>query len=137
MDMKVMAEELPQKFTKQACINDAGNGNVDGFKFQLSVSKEEVHSKEKGKKVIEFDVQTLDTSNEEELKTLFQTRNYSTNVWNSTCHGDNYIGMTGVTLDFVCYRCHRDPDGEGGNELGFTSRKTMEQLSEYATGYHD
>jgi len=47
-------------------------------------------------------------------------------------------GETGVTLDFVCYRCHRDPDGEGGDpDLPFTSRKTLEELSEYATGYHD
>lgn len=47
-------------------------------------------------------------------------------------------GSEGVTLDLVCYQCHRDPDGEGGRpELPFTSRKTLEELSEYATGFHD
>lgn len=47
-------------------------------------------------------------------------------------------GETGVTLDYVCYQCHRDPDGEGGNpDLPYTSRKTLEELSAYATGFHD
>jgi hypothetical protein len=48
-------------------------------------------------------------------------------------------GSDGVTLELVCYRCHRDPSGEGGGEDGleFTSRKTLEELSGYATGYHD
>ncbi|MFH1514912.1 MAG: primase-helicase family protein [bacterium] len=76
------------------------NEERDGFVFQLSVSREEVHSKEQGKKKTEFDIRTLDTSSEEELKTLFRTRNYSTNVWNSISREENYIGMTGVTLDF-------------------------------------
>ena len=42
-------------------------------------------------------------------------------------------GSTGVTLDFVCYQCHRDTGGVGGGG----SYKTMEQLSAKATGYHD
>ena len=42
-------------------------------------------------------------------------------------------GETGVTLDFVCYQCHRDPSGVGGDN----SYKTLEQLSAKATGYHD
>jgi hypothetical protein len=47
-------------------------------------------------------------------------------------------GESGVTLDFVCYRCHKDQNGEGGSEdFPSTSRKTMEELSDYATGYHD
>jgi hypothetical protein len=47
-------------------------------------------------------------------------------------------GSDGVTLDLVCYRCHKDTNGEGGNdELPFTSVRTLEQLSEYATGYHE
>lgn len=47
-------------------------------------------------------------------------------------------GSTGVTLDYVCYRCHKDPEGVGGSpDFPATSRKTMEELSEYATGYHD
>ena len=41
-------------------------------------------------------------------------------------------GSTGVTLDFVCYQCHRDPGGVGGGG----SYKTMEQLSAKATDYH-
>ena len=37
MDMKVMAEELPKKYANhddylnRACINDAGNGGIDGI----------------------------------------------------------------------------------------------------------
>ena len=46
MDMKVLAEELPQKLDNQACMNNSGNRDVDGYKFQLSVSREEVHSKD-------------------------------------------------------------------------------------------
>jgi hypothetical protein len=48
-------------------------------------------------------------------------------------------GSDGVTLDLICYRCHHDPNGAGGGEPGleFTSRKTLEELSKYATGYHD
>lgn len=42
-------------------------------------------------------------------------------------------GSTGVTLDFVCYQCHKDADGIGGTK----SAKTLEQLSAKATGYHN
>lgn len=44
-------------------------------------------------------------------------------------------GSSGVTLDRICYKCHKDPNGQGGT--GFYSRKSMEELSAYATGYHD
>jgi len=46
-------------------------------------------------------------------------------------------GSTGVTLDFVCYRCHRDLGGNGGSDDVFASKKSMQSLSNYATGYHD
>ena len=42
-------------------------------------------------------------------------------------------GATGVTLDYACYLCHKDSDGVGGNN----STKTLKQLSDKATGYHD
>ena len=42
-------------------------------------------------------------------------------------------GETGVTLEFVCYQCHRDPGGVGGTN----SYKTLKQLSDRATGFHD
>jgi hypothetical protein len=38
-----------------------------------------------------------------------------------------------VTLDFVCYQCHRDESGVGGTR----SMKTMAQLSARAVGIHD
>ena len=38
----------------------------------------------------------------------------------------------GVTLDFVCYKCHQDGAGEGGSN----SARTLEQLSTKATGIH-
>jgi hypothetical protein len=47
-------------------------------------------------------------------------------------------GSSGVTLDLVCYSCHKDPNGEGGSpEFPATSIKTLEELSAYAEGYHD
>jgi hypothetical protein len=42
-------------------------------------------------------------------------------------------GSSGVTLGYACYQCHRDDDGVGGNN----SSRTLEELSERATGYHD
>lgn len=42
-------------------------------------------------------------------------------------------GSTGVTLDFTCYQCHKDPGGVGGD----ASYKTLAQLSAKATGYHN
>ena len=100
IELENRASEDKNAHVAQQLLPIERNGDVDGFKFQLSVSREEVHSKDEGKKVTEFDIQTLDTSNVEELQKVFKTRNYSTNVWNSTCNSDNYIGMTGVTLDF-------------------------------------
>ncbi|MFC2123327.1 multiheme c-type cytochrome [Bacteroidota bacterium] len=41
-------------------------------------------------------------------------------------------GENGVTLDFVCYQCHKDEAGIGGEK----SEKTMSRLSGKATGYH-
>lgn len=42
-------------------------------------------------------------------------------------------GSTGVTLNYPCYQCHQDSDGIGGDK----SKKTLQQLSSRATGYHD
>ena len=38
-----------------------------------------------------------------------------------------------VTLDFVCYQCHTDENGVGGNN----SMKTMAELSAKAVGIHN
>lgn len=38
----------------------------------------------------------------------------------------------GVTLDMICYKCHKDADGEGGDN----SQKTMEALSAKAATFH-
>jgi len=42
-------------------------------------------------------------------------------------------GKSRMTLDFACYGCHKDPNGEGGN----FSVKTLEELSAKATGIHN
>ncbi len=39
----------------------------------------------------------------------------------------------GVTLDFVCYQCHQDGAGNGGSN----SPRTLQELSDRATGIHD
>lgn len=43
------------------------------------------------------------------------------------------IDGKGSTLDFVCYSCHRDTDGIGGNKA---SKKTMLELSNMAKTFH-
>jgi len=40
---------------------------------------------------------------------------------------------SGITLGFACYQCHKDENGVGGNN----STRTLERLSQRATGYHD
>lgn len=72
----------------------------DRFDVTLSVSKREVRTKTDGGKVIEFEQRTINTADETALVAILTSRNYSTNQWNGTCSNANYIGMTGVTLDF-------------------------------------
>lgn len=38
----------------------------------------------------------------------------------------------GLSLDYVCYQCHKDDNGDGGS----ASKKTMVELSTKATGFH-
>ena len=38
----------------------------------------------------------------------------------------------GMSLDYVCYQCHKDGNGLGGS----ASAKTMVELSTKATGFH-
>lgn len=42
-------------------------------------------------------------------------------------------GSDGVTLGYACYQCHKDDDNIGGNN----SRRTLQQLSNRATNYHN
>ena len=42
-------------------------------------------------------------------------------------------GSDGVTLGYVCYQCHKDSQGIGGEK----SIKSLKTLSNKATGYHD
>jgi predicted CXXCH cytochrome family protein len=39
----------------------------------------------------------------------------------------------GLSLDYVCYQCHKDDNGAGG----IFSKKSMTALSQKATGFHD
>jgi hypothetical protein len=70
------------------------------FTLRLSVSLKQVHSKEDGKTVKQYDVCKLDSQQTDALRIIFKTKNYSTNVWNGSRHSTNYVGMTGVALDF-------------------------------------
>lgn len=45
---------------------------------------------------------------------------------------DGQTGLARMTLDWTCYHCHTDPQGDGGGG----SVKTLEQLSAMATGIH-
>ena len=73
---------------------------LDPTVLKLSVSKDKVHSKEDGKKKIDFRLREFDLADPEKLLDVLRSRNYSTNTWSGTCHADNYVGMTGLTLDF-------------------------------------
>lgn len=42
-------------------------------------------------------------------------------------------GSTGVTLQYICYQCHKDENGIGGSG----SIKTLKQLSAKAKGFHN
>ncbi|MCG8306017.1 MAG: hypothetical protein MI975_01410 [Cytophagales bacterium] len=42
-------------------------------------------------------------------------------------------GETGVTLGYVCYQCHKDSEGVGGDK----STKTLKQLSDLAKDFHE
>lgn len=69
------------------------------FTINLVVSKNEVHSKDQGKTVVEYKPKEFASDKEDELERILRTRNYSTNVWNGSRHSKNYVGMTGVALD--------------------------------------
>jgi hypothetical protein len=79
-------------------IEDINNDH--SFEIKLSVSTKVVHSKVEGGAVKTFEVYTLNCHQENTFKIIFTTKNYSTNVWNANRHSNNYIGMTGVALDF-------------------------------------
>ena len=70
------------------------------FTLPLSVSTKSVHTKEEGKTALQFSRYRLDAQDENALRIIFTTKNYSTNVWNGARLGSNYVGMTGVALDF-------------------------------------
>lgn len=80
-----------------ANINDHNNGNIV---LTLSVSTEEVQSKEEGKKKTNFELREFDLKDSEALKVVLKSRNYSTNTWSGTCHANHYTGMTGLTFDY-------------------------------------
>jgi hypothetical protein len=42
-------------------------------------------------------------------------------------------GTDGVTLGYACYQCHKDEDNVGGSN----SKRTLTQLSNRATNYHN
>ena len=70
------------------------------FTLPLSVSTKSVRTKEEGKTALQFSRYRLDVQKEDALRIIFTTKNYSTNVWNGARLGSNYVGMTGVALDF-------------------------------------
>jgi len=72
----------------------------NSFQLTLAVSKQTVRTKAEGGKITAFETLTIDTTDEDKVREILTSRNYSTNVWNGTCSNDNYIGMTGVILDF-------------------------------------
>jgi hypothetical protein len=79
-------------------IKDSTKNNR--FEVTLSVSTSEVRSKAEGGKITAFDTIKIDTNDEELVREILTSRNYSTNQWNGTCSNQNYVGMTGVILDF-------------------------------------
>lgn len=69
------------------------------FSLKLSVSTQVAKDKAAAAKITKYDFREL-TLEEGLLKEIFTTRNYSTNQWkNGHCKNENYISMTGITID--------------------------------------
>jgi Family of unknown function (DUF5906) len=108
------------------------------MKLTLSVSKTQPKSKADGGSITDFVKKEFDvTTPDEILKSLFTTRNYSTNYWiDGKCKKTNYLGLFGITLDvdkdisladakelFKEYNCiihtstsHRKDKGDGAKD---------------------
>jgi hypothetical protein len=102
MGIDLLAAELsPQIAHNEACIDDIDDTtNNHKFEFTLSVSTQTVRTKVEGGKITAFKTITTDTEDEDQIREIVSSRNYSTNVWAGSCANQNYIGMTGVILDF-------------------------------------
>jgi len=72
------------------------------FNIELSVSKETPISKKDAQDITKFEIREFPVTvqNNEQLRTILQNNNYSTNQWkNGHCKNENFIRMSGVTLD--------------------------------------
>ena len=70
------------------------------FHLSLSISTETVKEKDDGKKVTEFSHKENIPVNEAELTPLLTKHLHSTNLWDKNCSQANYLGMTGVIVDY-------------------------------------
>ncbi len=72
----------------------------DPFKLSLSISTETVKEKDDGKRITEFFLKENIQVNETELTPLLTKHLHSTNLWDKNCSQANYLGMTGVIVDY-------------------------------------
>ncbi|HEY3295393.1 MAG TPA: primase-helicase family protein [bacterium] len=102
--MKIESEDLTQPTLTQLPSKNGtrpeSSVRENGFTISLSISKDKIRTKAQGETVTEYIECDLLSSDKEDIQELFTTRNYSTNVWDGPRHGVNYVGMTGVSLDF-------------------------------------
>jgi len=70
-------------------------------RISMSISKETAKSKESAGKLVEYRTMEVDLNANFDLEDIFTHHNYSLNVWkDGRCCKQNYIGMTGIALDF-------------------------------------
>ncbi len=84
----VVAVELPQTNAhSNGEITDHTNGSTHKLHFELtlSVSTQTVHTKAEGGKITAFETLTIDTTDEDKVRSILTSRNYSTNAWAGSC----------------------------------------------------
>jgi hypothetical protein len=103
IELESLAAELPLQITPDGRVHiDENNDTTNDHKFDipLSTSIDVITSKEQGGPKIDFIRKTYSSHDRDALRKLFTTRNTSANMWDGTRNQKNYIGSTGVGLDF-------------------------------------
>jgi hypothetical protein len=99
----ILAQDQPENFSPEngEHIDDIIDTiNDHRFDLPLSTSVDRIVSKEQGGPKIDFRLKTYRSDDQDALRELFTTQSTSTNIWNGTRCEKNYIGCTGVGLDF-------------------------------------
>jgi len=72
----------------------------DPFILSLSISTKTVKEKNDGKRITKFFLKENIPVNETELTPILTKHLHSTNLWDKNCSQANYLGITGVIVDY-------------------------------------